>query len=205
MIFKSKEEKAYRAAILAEGQRLLDVVHAWPERYIACLGSYLHNRTLFGALIRFQQRGEASHSSVVILEKATMLPTLEFHALEGWGLIATEPGVLGREGAILEIRAVDDAPPVAEVLIGTLPILGAAYEKPLGFVTKSRRTNPFKWFCSEYANMIFELQNCFDFLVSPPWARRSSKAKNVVLQMLCNGREPATSNQQPKTRSLATP
>ena len=193
MILKSKKEKAYRATILAEGTRLLDIVHAWPERYIACLGSYLNNRTLFGALIRFQQRGEASHSSVVILEKETLKPTLEFHALEGWGLIATEPSVLGKERAILEIREVMDAPDVFEVLIETIPILGADYEKPLGFVTKSRRTNPFKWFCSEYANMVFELQNCFDFLVSPPWARRSPKAKRVLARMECKGRTKDTS------------
>jgi len=188
MTFKSRKEKAYRKAILEEGNRRMEIVHAHPERHIACLGSYLNNRTLFGALIRLQQRGEASHSSVVILEKETLKPVLEFHALGGWGLIATEPGVLGREGAVLEIREVEDAPDVSEVLIGTLPILGADYEKPLGFVTKSRRTNPFKWFCSEYANMIFKLQNCFDFLVSPPWARRSPKAKKVLARVECKGR-----------------
>jgi len=188
MKYKTKKEKAYRKEILLDGDRKLDLVHANPERYIACLGSYLNNRTIFGALVRLQQRGEASHSSVVVLEKETLKPVLEFHALEGWGLIATEPSVLGKEGAILEIREVEDAPDVSEVLIGTLPILGADYEKPFGFVTKSRRTNPFKWFCSEYANMIFELQNCFDFLVSPPWARRSPKAKKVLARIDCKGR-----------------
>ncbi len=187
-LLRSKKEKAYRKQILLDGDRRLDLVHANPEQYTACLGSYLNNRTIFGALIRFQQRGEASHSSVVILEKETLKPILEFHALEGWGLIATEPSVLGKEGAILEIREVEDAPDVATVLMDTLPILGSDYEKPHGFVTKSRQTNPFKWFCSEYANMIFRLQNCFHFLVSPPWARRGAKAKTVLARIECKGR-----------------
>ncbi len=158
----------------------LQLVKKEPDLYMCVLGSYLDNDTIFGRLIRWHQSGDASHSSIIFINKQTALPILEIHALEGWGVIATRPGVLGREGARVEMREVESAPTAQEALDVLIPRLGMKYEKPRGFITKSRREDPTRWFCSELVNDLFKLQNCPSCFVSPPWARRSMQATHRI-------------------------
>jgi hypothetical protein len=172
--------KELREAILQDGRDALELVLLSPSKYTCVSGHYLDNDTFFGRLIRWQQRGESSHSSIVFLEKRTLTPALEIHALEGWGVIATEPAVLAHEGARVELRSVTGGPASRAALDVLIPLLGKKYEKPYGFVTKSRREDPTRFFCSELQNRVFKLQNCPDCFVSPPWAKRSPKAMKVI-------------------------
>jgi len=168
-----------KCKVLRTGRTLLAEVSLHPDDYFATLGSYLNNDTFFGKLIRWWERGDASHSSIVFVRKDTGVPALEIHALEGWGVIATEVGVLGKEGAVLELREVEGAEPAKSLLDVLIPLIGRKYQKPLGFITKKREDDQWLWFCSELANHVLKLQNCADHLVSPPWARRSSRALKV--------------------------
>ena len=172
--------KEAREAIEEDGKYALELVGLAPSRYKCVLGSYLNNNTFFGKLIRWWERGEASHTSIIFIDKKSKLPVLEIHALEGWGVIATYPAALAKKGAVVELRAVRGSPSAREGLEQLTPLLGAKYEKPYGFVTKDRDEDMGRWFCSELGNWFFNLQNCRHCLVSPPWARRSSKATEVV-------------------------
>ena len=162
------------------GEYLLDYVLLDPNKYRPVLGSYLDNDTFFGRLIRWHERGEASHSSIIFVDKTTSEAVLEIHAAEGWGVVATEPGVLAHKNGRVEMRRVLDSPATSTALRKLRPRLGDDYEKPKGFVTKSRMEDPTKWFCSELADDIFDLQNCPSCYVSPVWARRSPKAKEII-------------------------
>jgi len=175
--------KREKEKVLAVGRSLLTEVSLHPNAYYIALGSYLNNQTLFGKLIRWHQRCEASHSSIVFVRKGTNTPALEIHALEGWGVIATDVGALGKSGATLELRAVDGVADAGVVLERVCNLIGSKYQKPVGFITKSRADDFTRWFCSELANCAFNLQNCANHLVSPAWARRSPKASKIIAEI----------------------
>ena len=180
-----KKKKAYRELVKAHGEIALALVRANPSQYIPTLGSYLKNDTFFGILNRWHQRGDASHSSCVFIDKNTCQEVVEVHALEGWGVIVTVPGFLGKKGAVLELRGVFDGPTTEEVLLKIDKVLGAKYQKPFGFITKTRKDDPLLWFCSELQNHFFQLQRCDNLFVSPVWARRSPLAEIVIKRIYC--------------------
>jgi hypothetical protein len=169
-----------RQSILDDGEYALALVSLQPDKYLCVSGHYLSNDTFFGRLIRWWERGESSHSSNIFIDKNTLHPVLEVHALEGWGVIATRVGVLAHKNCTIELRRIVDAPDAKACLKILVPLIGADYEKPLGFITKSREDDESVWFCSELQDHLFNLQNCKSCLVSPPWARRSDKAREVI-------------------------
>ena len=171
--------KLEKMAEKAKGLRLFYEVEAHPDDYFPVLGCHLNSQTLFGKLIRWWERGDASHLKTTYINKATGIPYVDVHALEGWGYVATEPDLFVTGKTICEYRLIENHKPVAELIEIQRKRLGTKYQRPLGFVTKSRRDNPEIWFCSEDANDLHDLQNCESVFVSPPWGRRSNRVRVV--------------------------
>jgi len=165
--------------VKSDGLRLLYEVERHPENFFPVLGCHLNSPTTFGKLIRFFERGDASHLKTTYIHKATGLPYVDVHPLEGWGYIASEPHFFIKDGCVCEYRLIRDHRPVEELVAIQLKRIGTKYQRPYGFITKSRKDNPLIWFCSEDADDLHDLQNCESVLVSPPWGRRSDKCREV--------------------------
>lgn len=181
--------KHEKMVIKSDGLRLLYEVERHPNEYFPVLGSHLNSQTIFGKLIRWQQRGDASHSKTTYIHKATGLPFVDVHSLEGWGYIASAPDAFVRGKTIVEYRLIKNHLPVEELIAKQMKRIGCKYQRPYGFATKSRKDNPFIWFCSEDVDDCHDLQNCESYLVSPPWARRSDKCREVYGRLSVDGFE----------------
>ena len=175
----SKLDKPENQLILKIGKALFEEVQRHPDDYFAVLASHLHTPSFFGKCIRWWERDPRSHSKTTYIHKATGLPYVDIHALEGWGVIASAPDAFVLDSTVCEYRIVRDAPSTQELLKKQVKKLGKDYQKPRGFVTKSREDDPNKWFCSESADDDFDLQNCRSVFVSPAWAARSDKVRTI--------------------------
>ena len=175
-----------KMVIKSEGLRLFYEVERHPDKFFPVLGCHLNSQTLFGKLIRWWERGDASHLKTTYIHKATGLPFVDVHALEGWGYIASEPEAFVKDGCVCEYRIIRDHRPVEELIAIQRKRLPCKYQRPFGFITKSRKDNPDKWFCSEDADDLHDLQNCESVFVSPPWGRRSDKCR-IKYGTLSNG------------------
>jgi len=175
----NKQEKIIETV---EGLRRFYEVKRHSEDYFFVLGTHLHTSSLFGALIRWFERSEGSHSKLTAIHKATGQPYVDLHALEGWGGgVCTVPDLFVTGKTACEYRMVQDCPKTKAIVEEFLELMhGTKYERPFGFVTKSRKNDPDKWFCSEATTRLLgKLQNCDDALVSPPWARRSIRCASI--------------------------
>ena len=175
---KSEKKKITNAGILA-----LDDVRLHPDDYEVMLGCYRRTDSLFSRAIIWWTQADpdsgVSHLSHVFVHKATGLPLVEIHALEGFGVVPTVFGATVTGNRVITIRRVQGAPTTKEVLDKWYPRLGLKYQKPFGFVTKSRKDDPNRWFCSEACDDTFNLQNRPSHLVSPVWGAASPKAKKT--------------------------
>ena len=177
--------KHKKMAIKVEGLRRFYEVERHPEDFFPVLGSHLHSETLFGALIRWHQRGDASHSKTTYIHKASGQPFVDVHSLEGWGYIASEPEAFLKGDTICEYRRIKGCRTVSRLIAIQRQRLGSRYEKPLAFVRtlgwipSARKNDPLRWWCSEDVDDLHDLQNCDSCYVSPPWARRSDKCRNI--------------------------
>ena len=173
--------KAEKKKIIDAGMLALDDVRLHPDDYEVMLGCYCRTNSLFSKVIIWWTRADpdtgSSHLSHVFIHKSTGLPVTEIHALEGFGVVPTVFADTAREESVIVVRRVQNAPTTEEVLKKWCPRLGSKYQKPFGFVTKSRRDDPDKWFCSEACDDTFDLQNRPSVFVSPIWGAASPKAK----------------------------
>ena len=176
-------KKKQKKLVKRKGLFALRDVELHPDGYECMLGVYSGNVGIYSKVIVWFTRGDKlngpTHTSTVYVHKETGVPVAETHAYEGWGVFASEFGALCNEHTTLTVKRVKGVEPTQTILEKNLPILGAKYQMPWGFFTKTRSDNPDKWFCSEKSNMNFGLQNCLNLLVSPLWANASPKAEEV--------------------------
>ena len=176
--------KAEKLAIKTRGRELLRQVEANPEDYECMLGCYCGSNALFSRLIRWWTKTDpeegASHLSTVYVHRGTGIPFCETHALEGHGVIATDFGAVCNDSTTVIVRRVRGGLPTERILAKNIPILGCKYQMPVfEFVSRSRKDDPNKWFCSEKCNMNFDLQNRLNVLVSPAWGAASDKVRVI--------------------------
>ena len=177
-------KKEAKHKIVQEGYELLRIVEANPDDYEVMLSSYTRS-SLIGKIIGWWTQADklqAIHVSDVYVHKDTHTPFVEIHAMLGYGVVPTPFGALAKDETTIEVRRVHGVRPTAEILASDIPKLSTkadSYQKPFHFVTKSRKDNPNKWFCSEKTNNTLRLQNRADHLCPPVWLQCSPLATEV--------------------------